>query len=408
MDNNQTEIRKVAWQEPFLDLLDAILSNKWKFISIVIAGMLIGVVRLAQMPYRYEASAVAVLLPREKAVVDAAIDTSSVEATDDRAGRSSAGNLMLPPNPNLYSTIIMSRAVLTEIAQQHASQLAGDISEADRSEEVINALRSMIQVSTTEEGIIKISVISNDPELSASIANTMFEECERVSRSIEQKLLISQADHLDKAYVLARVRLEETEQQIGELAENYGLIDTDLQASNQLRALRELRTERAKLDTDIEELLLSYTETSKEVKAARARYAAIERQINQSKESVIGDVSTDGFGRFNIAYTRLQQEARFQRDMLATIATKADIYRIRAVQPIGNLAIIRQAAIPSRPSGPSKKIELGISLGISLILGVGLCLLSQQFRQLKASPELAARTNGILQQLHPKLQLSND
>ncbi len=407
MNQNQTEIRKVAWQEPFLDLLDAILSNKWKFTTVLVVGILIGILRLAQMPYRYEASAVAVLLPREKAVVDAAIDTSSVEATDDRAGRSNAGNLMLPPNPNLYSTIIMSRAVLTEIANKHQAQLAGNISEGDRSEEVINALRSMIEVSTTEEGIIKISVTSNDPELSASIANTMFEECERVSRSIEQRLLISQADHLDKAYLLARKRLEETEHRIGELAENYGLIDTDLQASNQLRALRELRAERDKLDTDLQELLLSYTEESQEVKAARARHAAIERQMNNSKQSVIGDVSTDGFGRFNIAYTRLQQEARFQRDMLATIATKADIYRIRAEQPIGNLAIIRQAAIPSRPSGPSKKIELGISGGLSLILAVGLCLLSQQFRQLKTTPELAERTNAILQQLHPKLQLNN-
>lgn len=407
MDNNQSEIRKVAWQEPFLDLLEAILSNKWKFVTIITVGMLIGILRLAQMPYRYEASAVAVLLPREKAVVDAAIDTSSVEATDDRAGRSNAGNLMLPPDPNLYSTIIMSRAVLTEIAQKHASQLAGDISEGDRSEEVINALRSMIHVSTTEEGIIKISVTSNTPELSASIANSMFEECERVSRAIEQQLLISQAEHLDKAYVLARVRLEETEQQIGELAETYGLIDTSLQASNQLRSLRELGTERDKLDTDLEELLLSYTETSKEVKAARARQAAIERQIQQSKQSVIGDVSTDGFGRFNITYTRLQQEARFQRDMLTTIATKADIYRIRAEQPIGNLAIIRHAATPSRPSGPSKKVELGISLGLSLVLAIGFCLLSQQFRQLTTTPKLAARTNRILQQLHPKLQLNN-
>ena len=270
---------------------------------------------------------------------------------------------MLPPDPNLYSTIIMSRAVLTEIAQTHATQLSGNISEGDRSEEVISALRSMIKVSTTEEGIIKISVTSYNPELSSRIANSMFEECERVSRSIEQKLLLSQAEHLDKAYLLAAQRLEKSEQKIGELAENYGLIDTDLQASNQLRALRELRAERDNLDTDLEELLISYTEESQEVIAVRARMAAIDRQINNSKQSVIGDVSTYGFGRFNIAYTRLQQEARFQRDMLATIATKADIYRIRAEQPIGNLAIIRQAAVPSRPSGPSKNSNWELAWG---------------------------------------------
>ena len=31
MADDQADIQKVAWQEPLLDLLDAIFSNKWKF-----------------------------------------------------------------------------------------------------------------------------------------------------------------------------------------------------------------------------------------------------------------------------------------------------------------------------------------------------------------------------------------
>ena len=408
MQTNQTDTTKIAWQEPLLDLLASIVANKKAFLLIMTLGMVIGIIRLIQMPYQFEASAVAVLLPREKAVVDASIETSSVEATDDRAGRSTAGNLMLPPDPNLYSTIIMSRAVLTEIAEKHGEMLSGDISDNDRSEEVINQLRSMILVTTTEEGIIKINVISQKAELSANIANSMFEECERVSRSIERKLLISQADHLDKAFQLARERLIKTEQKIGELAENFGLIDTELQASNQLRSLRELNAKRDQLDADLQELLLSHTEDSKEVKALRARITAVNRHMNNSKQSVIGDVGTDSFGRFNIEYTRLKQEARFQRDMLATIATKADIFRIRAEQPIGNLASIRQAATPSRHCGPSKKIELGLSFGISLILAIGYCIFNQQINYLRTNPELAARAHAILQDVHPKLKLIKD
>jgi len=399
---------RIAWQEPLLDLLLAITSNKLTFVAIIVLGMLIGIIRLAQMPQTYEASAVAVLLPREKAVVDASIDTSSVESTDDRAGRSNAGNLMLPPNPNLYSTIIMSRAVLNEISEKYDEQLSGDISKSDRSEEVINQLRSMIQVTTTEEGIIKIRVVSLNPELSANIANSMFEECERVSRSIERKLLINQADHLDKAFLLAKERLEKTELKISRLTEKSGLIDTDLQASNQLRSLRELSALRDQTDTDLEELLLSHTEDAPEVKALRARKVAVMRHIENSKQSVIGGVSTNDFGHFNIVYARLQQEARFRGDMLATLSTKSDIYRIRAEQPIGNLAIIRQAAIPNRPTGLSKKFELGMSLGISLILSFGYCLLAQQIKYLKTNPELASRAHEILQEIHPKLKLMKD
>lgn len=394
-----------AWQEPFLDILEAIVAHKRGFILILFVGMLLGTIHYIRLPQEYETSAVAVLLPREKSVVDASIDTSSIEATDDRAGRGTAGNLMLPPTPSLYTTIIMSRAVLNEIANRYQEELAYDISENDRSEEVINELRSMIKVTTTEEGIIKIRVTTHDPELSANIANCMFDECEKVSRSIESKLLLSQADHLDKAYIHAQKRLEESESKLGTLSERFGLIDTELQASNQLRSLRELGSQRDKLQTELEALRLSHTPASPIIVDTQARIAAIDQQMRQSKDSVIGTVDTNHFGHFNIEYQRLKQAVRFERDLLATIGTKADIYRIRANQPIGNIAIIRSAAVPNRPSGPSKKTHLGLSLGISLIFGFVYCIIRQQLHSLEEKPELAERTNKILHEIHPSLHI---
>ena len=388
-----------------MDLLESITANKWGFLIIVVLGLSLGIIRLMQMPHIYEASAVAVLLTREKAVVDAAVDTSSVEASDHTAGRGTAGNLMLPPDPNLYSTIIMSRAVLTEIAEQHEAELAGDISERDRSEEVISQLRSMIKVTTTEEGIITISVTSLKPELSASIANSMFAECKRVSRSIERELLLTQAEHLDKTYLMALRRLTDSEQKIGELSENHDLVDPQLQAMNQLKTLRELNNRRDELERDLEELLVSYTEGSEAVKNLRVRLEGVLRHIENCKQNIIGEVGTRTFGRFNIEYTRLKQQTRFQRDILDTIATKADIYRIRAEQPIGNIAIIREASTPTRPKGPSKKIELGMSAVITLILAAAYAIFRQQINYLTMNPELAARTNKILQQVHPRLKL---
>ncbi|MFQ3225233.1 MAG: hypothetical protein ACI8Z5_001489, partial [Lentimonas sp.] len=85
---------RIAWQEPVLDILEAIIHRKWMVITIMILGSIAGILRLASMPQVYSASAVAVLLPREKAMMDASIDTSSIETSDDRASRSSAGSLM--------------------------------------------------------------------------------------------------------------------------------------------------------------------------------------------------------------------------------------------------------------------------------------------------------------------------
>ncbi|CAA6690754.1 MULTISPECIES: Wzz/FepE/Etk N-terminal domain-containing protein [unclassified Lentimonas] len=397
---------RIAWQEPLLDILEAIIHRKWIVISIMVVGSIAGILRLASMPQVYSASAVAVLLPREKAIIDASIDTSSIETSDDRASRSSAGNLMLPPNPALYTTIIHSRAVLEEIALRFSDQLSSSkaISNNDRSEEVIDELRRMIRTTTTEEGIITIHVDSHSAQLSSDLANALFEQCEIASKAIEHKLLIHQAGHLDKALLIAQERLSETEKQMSAFTSEMGLVNTDLQASNQLRGLRELQTERDTLEADLDALRLSYTDASPEVIAIKGRIATIERQSALSQQNVVGSVGTADFGRISIAYKSLEQKVRFERDMVSTLSTKSDIYRLRAEQPIGNLAIIRPANTPTRPAGPSKKRELGLALGLSLILSIGYCIVCQQWQSMRKDRSLAARTDNLIDQVTPNFK----
>ncbi|MFQ3241790.1 MAG: hypothetical protein ACI9JZ_001479 [Lentimonas sp.] len=397
---------RIAWQEPVLDILEAIIHRKWMVITIMILGSIAGILRLASMPQVYSASAVAVLLPREKAIIDASIDTSSIETSDDRASRSSAGSLMLPPNPALYTTIIDSRAVLEEIARRFSDQLSSsnEVSNNDRSEEVIDKLRRMIRTTTTEEGIITIHVDSHSAQLSADLANALFEQCEVASKSIERKLLIHQASHLDKALLIAEKRLTETEEKMSAFTSKMGLVNTDLQASNQLRGLRELQTERDTLEADLDALRLSYTDSAPEVIAVKGRIATIERQSTLSQQNVVGSVGTADFGRVSIAYKSLEQKVRFERDMVSTLSTKSDIYRLRAQQPIGNLAIIRPANTPTRPAGPSKKRELGLALGLSMILSIGYCLLCQQWQSMRKDQNIAARTDDLIDQVTPNFK----
>jgi capsule polysaccharide export protein KpsE/RkpR len=397
---------RIAWQEPVLDILEAIIHRRCMVIIIMILGSIAGILRLASMPDVYSASAVAVLLPREKAMMDASIDTSSIETSDDRASRSSAGSLMLPPNPALYTTIIDSRAVLEEIARRFSDQLSSsnEVSNNDRSEEVIDKLRRMIRTTTTEEGIITIHVDSHSAQLSADLANALFEQCEVASKSIERKLLIHQASHLDKALLIAEKRLTETEEKMSAFTSKMGLVNTDLQASNQLRGLRELQTERDTLEADLDALRLSYTDSAPEVIAVKGRIATIERQSTLSQQNVVGSVGTADFGRVSIAYKSLEQKVRFERDMVSTLSTKSDIYRLRAQQPIGNLAIIRPANTPTRPAGPSKKRELGLALGLSMILSIGYCLLCQQWQSMRKDQNIAARTDDLIDQVTPNFK----
>lgn len=388
-----------SWQDPLLDLIEAVIDHKWTVIAIVCIGSLLGLIRLMQMPPVFTASAVAILLPREKAIIDASIDTSSIETTDDRASRGSAGSLMLPPNPTLYTTIINSHAVLSEIAAKYNDRFETEITDRDRSVEVIDRLRRMITTTSTEEGIITISVNSGKPQLSADIANEMFLECEKASKSIERQLLIRQAGHLDKALEISTTRLRETEQKMSHFTSALSLVDADLQASNQLRSLRELNAEKDRNEADLDALRMSYSEKSPEVLALKARIATIERQAGASQENIIGDVGAENFGELNVTYKSLEQKIRFERDLVATLSTKSDIYRLRAEQPIGNLAIIRTASAPARQAGPSKKRELGLALGLSLVVALSYALIRKQWDILREDNHLATRIDRLWKEL---------
>ena len=403
--NPPEEKTPIAWQEPLLDVIDAILAQKWMVLAIALMGAGLGVFRLSKMPSVYSASAVGILLPREKAILDATIDTSSMETSDDRAGKSGAGSLMLPPNPTLYITMIYSPAVLTEIATKYNHRFDGEISSRDRSVEVLQRLRGMIKTTSTEDGMITITVSSETPKLSTDIANELFAQCEKASKAIERQLLIRQAGHLDKALKISIDRLRKTEQILGQFTSKVGLVNAELQASNQLRSIRDLGMQKDKIEGELEALRLSYTDITPEVQDLVKRIAIIESQKHSLQNNIIGDGSTKEFGTLSVAYKSLQQKIRFERDMVATLTTKSDIYRLRAEQPIGNIAIIRSANIPTRPSGPSTKLELGMSLGISLALAVGYALAVQQLTHLNKDPKLRARSESILKQIHPRLKL---
>lgn len=394
-NSNATDPSSIGWPAPLLDTACAIASQKWIVMVIVAIGIVLGGVRLFTLPKVYKASAVAVLMPREKPSLDATIDTSSIETSGDRASRSASGNLMLPPNPTLYTTLINSRAVIEKLAHKFGDRLNGHLSPEDRSDEVYVQLKSMITVTSTEEGLITVSVKSSDPQLSADIANEIFAECENASKSIERQLLLQQAGHLQDAYENSILRLTKTEQTLKDFTARYGVVDVQLQASNQLRSLRELATKKDELSNDLQEMLLHYSERSPEVARVKARIASIEKQLTSADTKIVGNVGSTDYGALIVEHESLKQRLRFERDLVATLATKADIYRIRAEQPTGNLAVIRPATAPTRHAGPSKKREIGIALGLSIFLAIGWTLAIDQWRRARRNRYIKTRLNEL-------------
>jgi len=383
-----------AWQRPLLDLLLALARHRTLLAVTLILGMIVATAQYLLTPAYYRSSADVVLLPREKPTVDFSVLASSVETKEDGARRADSGSLMLPPQPDLYLSLLGSRAVLDHVGIALGDRLIddSDVRADDRSDELFARLKRMVRITGSDEGMLVVTVTAGTPELAADIANMLIAAGQEASKSIERQLLLQQAGYLSRAVTEARRKLKVEEEVLKQFSAEHSLIHPEMQANDRIREIRDLGAARDRARADLNRRRLHFTDNDPEVQRLVAEIETRERRILELRGTIAGNAGERDYGAIHVEYQAMQQGVRFRRDLLATISTQSDVFRIRAEQPAGNLAVVRSALPIARPAGPSKKKIFGIALAAALFIGVGVALLLEQLAVLQRDPSLS----GIL------------
>ena len=401
-----------AWQLPFLDLALGLSRHRLLFLSLVTVGVVAGIVQLLHTPSFYRSSAVAILMSREKPVLSASIDTGSFQTAEDSARRGPSAALTLPPDAELYVTLLRSRPILEKLAARFRGPLTRvqGLAPDERSDAVIDELLAMLTVTGTENGLVTVSATSRDPHLSAELANAVMAEGEAASKDVERGLLLEHAAFLESSAATARARLEEAKHEFELFSEKHDLIDPDNQGAQSLLEVRQLNRETQQLRSELQARLLHYTDDDPEVRRLRERIDENERNATEIRDNIARGVRAEEFGRLTSEYDALKQVMRFRRDLYMTLSAQADIFRIRADQPAGSMAVVRRAIAPSTPAGPSKKKILGVSLALALIVAVLVSLLLEQVAQMRRDPDLSDTLGSIRENLlaSPRAELSRE
>jgi uncharacterized protein involved in exopolysaccharide biosynthesis len=383
----------MGWQAPLCDLLLSLGRSARVIVLFLCVGGVLGLVAAFIRPHYYRASAVVALLPREKPVVDTSIRTSSLATSEDRAQRESTGSLMLPGQPELYLAILRSRPILRALVDRYRHRL--DFGPSDnRSDEEVDALQRKIQLEATEDGLLTITITALSPDLAADLANALVSEGKAASAAIERQLLMQQAGHLEQALDGRRRALLAAEQALEVFCERNRVVDLGVQATQDLVLLKETSAKRDQLQLNLSVLRERYTERDPKVLNLCRQVTRCERTLSEIRART-GGPGERGFGRLRVAYRTLSENVRLTRDMVATLSLQAELFRLRAEQPAGCLAVIRTAVPVEKPAGPSKKRTLGVALGLALVLGVAWALAREQLRLAELDPYLAARLNDL-------------
>lgn len=376
------------WRADVLDVICAVVRYRL-VIAVVLGVAVLGGLAAGYVsePF-YRASATFVLLPREKPVLDVAVQSASIETSEDAAKRSDAATLTLPPNPELYTTLIRSSAVAERVAQAVADQnIARGIGPAD--------IRAMLAVEATEAGVIKLTAQTGDAELAAFVVNTMVAECEEASKLIERQLILQQAGYLESAIAVAEQRLTSAQHRLAQYAERHRVGSVRDAAARSSALLKTLTDTEARVSRELDRLLVSHTEAAPDVRALRAELAQVRADLNRTRAAYVGSVSEDDFAALSTTWSSLEQDVRLRQDMVMSMRARHDVFKIRADQPAGNLALIRPASVPTVPAGPSKRRFLVLACLAGGLLSLAAAVGAQQWRGMRQNVAMKGQIDEL-------------
>ena len=394
-------IAPVGWQAPLLDLAAAIAGRAGLVALIVFLGVLIGVAQLWLTKPFYRASSVILLLPREKPNLDVSVSTGTLETGLDSAKRATTGALMLPPDPDLYSTLLVSESTLRTVATKFEARLlsASEVVEDDRSEEIVEKLRRMLRIVATDEGMMTVHVTSTDSQLAADMANEFAAEMERASKSIERQLILQQSGFLGEAQKRVERELVYEEEALRAFFSRHGIVDMPAQASGMLLMIREQKQQLKAIEHELMVRKTDWTENDEHVRTLRSRIQKTRSDIEGMQRSYLGALSQRDYGQVQIEFDGLTERVNYKRDLLATIATQRAVFDIRAEQPAASVAVLRYAVRADRAAGPSKRVLLGVPFALSIVLSLALVVLLRQWSRSETDPYLQLRKAELREQL---------
>lgn len=380
------------WRNDVLEMLYVVARRRLLVACILASCMGMGFVVAKTSDQFYTASGTFVLLPREKPIIDLSVQSSSVETAEDGAKRSDAATLTLPPNPDLYTTLIRS----SDAAHRVVERLKSDPAFLGRTLPNASELRSGTGVESTEEGVLKVSVTVYDPEVAAAAANALVIECENASKAIERQLILQQSGFLGSAIERAENRLFEARERLDAFTTRFGVADPSVEAANSASLLKTLNESDARISRELERLLVHRTDADPTVAALRAELVHINSKRERVRSSYCGDLSESEFSSIESEWRALKQDVTLRQDLLMSMRARHDVFSIRADQPAGNIAVIRPASTPASPSGPSKRKYMVLATLMGVLIAGAACVGLDQLERIHADERAEKRLASIL------------
>lgn len=241
--------------------------------------------------------------------------------------------------------------------------------EKRRRTDVVEGLQKSLRISEQgrHTGLVEVALAGHDPVRVAAILDAVSssyrrQSIERTSAEAAKTLAVFEA----QLPVLKR-NLERAERALNAFHRRNGTANLSLGGEGVLDRLSEV--DRAIAENDLRRAELSHrSEKHPDVAMleSRARQLSAQRAAMEARIRELPQLELES--------TRLTRELRVATDLYMLVLNRSEELRIVKSGWIGNVRVLEQAAVPSKPSSPRRGVALALGAIIGLAGGIGLAL----------------------------------
>lgn len=231
-----------------------------------------------------------------------------------------------------------------------------------------------------KSGVIKVTVNSKSPTLAANLANGYVEELNRVVMGNSTSSARRERIFLEGRLKDVKKDLDESSKVLSQFSSKNRTLDVDTQAKSMVDQGLKLEAELIESRSELAALRQAYSEDNTRVKAAQARVAELERQINMMG-GLSGNNSDPGkagstpyptateLPTLGLTFADLQRKVRVDEELWAALTKQYEAAKVDEVKEIPTVLVLDAGAVPERKSAPTRWLIMVIGTLLSFCVG---------------------------------------
>jgi len=344
----ETEFIDDSAEISIIDLLLVIVSHKKMIIRNTIVAGIVTVCIALLMPNIYTATTL--ILPAEDDKAGMSSMMAQLGGLAGFAGASIGG----ATKTDLYITMLKSETVRDPIIDRFKLM---DVYKAKLRVDAYNSLNAKAAISAgKKDGIITISVSDKDPKMAAELANGYVEELGKIAAGLSTSGAGKNRQFLEERLVTAKGDLIKAGDQLKTFQAKNKMLNVTEQAKASIEGVAKLHAQLAVQEVQLATLQQQFTDSSHEVKRAKASLASLKSQIAKLEGGGGGSSipSVGSVPQLGQDYLRIMRDFKVQETMVELLTKQYEMARFSESKDLSPFQVLQKAKVPERKSKPAR------------------------------------------------------